>query len=64
MSIIGKCIGFTGSLTIISIVLKLTHIINWSWWWVLAPLWTPTIISIIILIGLLTLIHFLYKDNH
>lgn len=31
-------IGFTGLLTIVFIVLKLLNIINWSWWWVLAPL--------------------------
>ncbi len=32
-------IGFTGLLTIIFIVLKLTNYIDWSWWWVLSPLW-------------------------
>lgn len=32
-------IGFTGLLTIVFITLKLTHVINWSWWWVLAPIW-------------------------
>lgn len=30
-------ISFTGLLTIVFIVLKLLNIINWSWWWVLAP---------------------------
>lgn len=34
-------IGFFGLLTIVFIVLKLTNYINWSWWWVLAPLWGP-----------------------
>lgn len=34
-------IGFFGLLTIAFIVLKLTNYINWSWWWVLAPLWGP-----------------------
>lgn len=34
-------IGFTGLLTIVFIVLKLLNIIDWSWWWVLAPLWLP-----------------------
>lgn len=34
-------IGFTGLLCIAFIVLKLTHVIPWSWWWVLAPLWIP-----------------------
>jgi hypothetical protein len=26
-------------LTLIFIVLKLIHLIDWSWWWVLAPSW-------------------------
>lgn len=30
-------IGFLGLLTIVFIVLKLTHVINWSWWLVLSP---------------------------
>lgn len=34
-------IGFFGLLTIVFIVLKLTNVIAWSWWWVLAPLWGP-----------------------
>ena len=32
-------IGFTGLLTIVFIVLKLCHVIEWSWWWVLSPIW-------------------------
>jgi len=32
-------IGFTGLLTILFIGLKLTDVIDWSWWWVLSPLW-------------------------
>jgi hypothetical protein len=32
-------IGFLGLLTILFIGLKLTHYIDWSWWWVLAPIW-------------------------
>lgn len=34
-------------LTITFVVLKLTHVINWSWWWVLSPLWIAGIISAI-----------------
>lgn len=34
-------IGFTGLLTIVFIVLKVLKLINWSWWWVLAPTWLP-----------------------
>lgn len=32
-------IGLTGLLTVVFITLKLTHYIDWSWWWVLCPLW-------------------------
>lgn len=32
-------IGFSSLLTIAFIVLKLTNVIAWSWWWVLSPLW-------------------------
>jgi hypothetical protein len=32
-------IGFAGLLTIAFIVLKLTNVIDWSWWWVLSPMW-------------------------
>lgn len=34
-------IGFAGLLAVAFIVLKLTGVISWSWWWVLAPLWLP-----------------------
>lgn len=32
-------VGFTGLLFITFLVLKLTNVIDWSWWWVTAPLW-------------------------
>lgn len=35
----GNGIGFAGMLAILFIALKLTHVIDWSWLWVLAPLW-------------------------
>lgn len=43
-------IGFCGLLTIVFIVLKLLKVINWSWLWVLAPIWIPIIIAILIMI--------------
>lgn len=43
-------IGFCGLLTIVFIVLKLLKVINWSWLWVLAPIWIPIIITIMIVI--------------
>ena len=44
-------IGFAGLLTIVFITLKLCHVINWSWWWVLAPLWiTAAIIAVVMIL--------------
>lgn len=43
-------IGVTGLLGVVFVVLKLIHIINWSWWWVTAPFWGPIAITIFILI--------------
>lgn len=48
-------IEFSGLLTIFFIVLKLCHIINWSWVWVLSPLWICFAISFIIVIILIIL---------
>lgn len=47
-------IGFTGLLTILFIGLKLTHYIDWSWWWVLSPLWISAgLVGIVFLVMLL-----------
>jgi len=48
-------IGFGGMLTVLFIGLKLTDTIDWSWWWVLSPIWIPVciVLSIIIAIGLI-----------
>lgn len=32
-------IGLPGLLTLVFVTLKLCHVIEWSWWWVLAPTW-------------------------
>lgn len=41
-------IGFFGLLAIVFITLKLTGYITWSWWWVLAPLWGPAAVVLVI----------------
>lgn len=43
-------IGFCGLLTILFIALKLTDVITWSWWWVLAPMWIPFAIVLLFII--------------
>ena len=35
------------------IVLKLTGVIAWSWWWVLAPFWIPVAVLLLVLIPVL-----------
>lgn len=44
-------IGFCGLLTIVFITLKLTHVINWSWWWVLAPWWGPLALIAVLVVA-------------
>lgn len=47
-------IGATGVLAIVFIVLKLVGVINWSWFWVLSPLWITFVLIIILgIIGIL-----------
>lgn len=43
-------VGFCGLLTIAFIVLKLIGKISWSWIWVLAPMWIPTALWILVII--------------
>lgn len=43
-------IGFSGLLFIVFLVLKLLHVIDWSWWWITAPLWGPLALFILIFI--------------
>lgn len=39
-----------GLLFITFLVLKLTQVIDWSWWWVTAPLWMPLALGIVVLL--------------
>ena len=52
-------IAFIGTLTIIFIALKLLNKIDWSWFWILSPLWLPIIISFSV-IALMFLSFFAY----
>ena len=40
-------VSFSGLLFIAFLVLKLTHVIDWSWWWVTAPIWVPLAIAVV-----------------
>lgn len=41
-------IGMPAILFLIFLVLKLTGYINWSWWWVTAPMWGGVILFLIV----------------
>ncbi|PWN62287.1 hypothetical protein [Chryseobacterium oncorhynchi] len=43
-------ISFPALLGIVFIVLKLTHVIDWSWWWVTAPFWGSFALAVLIFI--------------
>lgn len=49
-------ISFCDLLFFIFLVLKLAKIINWSWWWVTAPLWGQVAILILIFIVFATIL--------
>lgn len=37
-------------LTVAFVVLKLCNVIEWSWWWVISPLWIYAGLSVIVFI--------------
>ena len=41
-------ISFINLLTVLFIGLKLTGHIDWSWWWVLSPLWLALVIIMVL----------------
>lgn len=43
-------VGFTSLLLLTFIILKLCKVINWSWVWVLSPLWITASIALLCLI--------------
>ena len=44
----GGGIGVFGLLGVVFVTLKLTGIIDWSWWWVTAPFWGGFAVFIVI----------------
>ena len=43
-------IGFFGLLAIVFIALKLSGSIEWSWLWVLAPIWGGCLVAVVLLL--------------
>jgi hypothetical protein len=51
-------LGIGTILFLIFMTLKLANFIDWSWWWVTAPLWIPLllILGVLAIAGVLSLI--------
>ena len=48
--------GVLPTMTLVFVILKMAGVINWSWWWVLAPTWIPLCVAAILLVIFLILI--------
>lgn len=44
----GSGMSLVAVVFIVLFILKLTNVIDWSWWWVTAPLWLGFVIAIIL----------------
>ena len=49
-------VNFTGLLTIAFIVLKLLNVIEWSWVWVLSPIWISAALIALYLLVMIILV--------
>jgi len=54
-------IKFTGLLTIVFIVLKLTEVIDWRWIWVVSPIWIGVAFWVVVILGFFGLLGLLKK---
>jgi hypothetical protein len=52
----GGGVGIFTCMFLIFLTLKLCDVIQWSWWWVTAPLWGP----LLVVIALLMIVGFVY----
>jgi hypothetical protein len=62
----GGGLSFGSLLGVLFIALKLTHVINWDWKWVLCPIWAPLVLVVgilvlagggyVVLLGIMTLV--------
>jgi membrane protein YdbS with pleckstrin-like domain len=48
-------IGFMGVLQILFIAFKLLGVIDWSWWWVMAPTWITLAVIVVVVLGFIVI---------
>lgn len=44
--------GTLGLLGVVFVVLKLTGVIDWSWWWVTLPFWGGIVLVLFVIAGI------------
>lgn len=49
-TVTGGGTSILGLLGVTFVVLKLLHVINWSWWWVTAPFWGSLVLFIVLVV--------------
>lgn len=47
-------------LTVAFVVLKLCKVIDWSWWWVLSPIWIQ--LSIVLLVAICYIVYLVIQE--
>jgi hypothetical protein len=54
----GGGISLSSLIFLVFLVLKLCNVIDWSWWWVTAPLWIPFafVIAIFVVVVLFAIV--------
>lgn len=57
----GGGFGLASVLTIVFVVLKLVGVINWSWVWVLSPIWIDLILTALVIICVV--IYYAHEDK-
>lgn len=58
----GSSIGITTILTLIFVILKLTGNIDWSWWWVVSPIWIGWGFMLVIIL-IFVVVEYLFRNT-
>jgi hypothetical protein len=64
----GGGIGLGTLLFVVFLVLKLCNVINWSWWWVTAPVWIPVaaftaIMLVVVIVAVISVAIENFREN-
>lgn len=49
-------VGVSGLLGVAFVILKLTGVIDWSWWWVTSPFWIPVAFGLFLAVSAILII--------